>query len=207
MVRIPPFHEAIKWSRERWRFVFDSRQLHFFWHFLLLGLTAASSISLGGAFGKIKLSEYATTKSQQRKIPKPERFVEITRAGNLKLSFCRRTYAIPTSNQRILSMRRRHGRLVRIIMMSAADRTPNEEKDLRSLIRQAAKEICKHADGLFGTTTSAASDWQRRFVKRAGCIVIDEAGAAVHSEIMIPWRDNKRLILAGDSRQLPPVYT
>jgi hypothetical protein len=113
--------------------------------------------------------------------------------------------AIPTSSQGILSVRRRHGRLVRIIMMSAADRIPDEEKDLRSLIRQAAKETCKQADGLFGTTTSAASDWQRRFVKRAGCIVIDEAGAAVHSEIMIPWRNNKRLILAGDSRQLPPA--
>lgn len=48
----------------------------------------------------------------------------------------------------------------------------------------------------------------KQFLKVMKCVVIDEAGAAVVSEIMIPWKGVMKLILAGDFRQMPPAkYT
>jgi superfamily I DNA and/or RNA helicase len=48
-------------------------------------------------------------------------------------------------------------------------------------------------------------DWVKHFIKILKCVVIDEAGAAVVSEIMIAWRGDAKIILAGDFHQLTPV--
>jgi hypothetical protein len=93
--------------------------------------------------------------------------------------------AIPTINPVIIRLKLRHEILIKALNTSEESRGHEVEERLRSLIRKADKDIAINANGCCGTTTSSKSPWTRKLVKRAGCIVVDEAVAAVPSEVLI----------------------
>jgi AAA domain len=113
--------------------------------------------------------------------------------------------AIPTTNAKLLQMRAQHQYFIKVINQHPANRMPEDQERLRSYVRCLCKAVILNADAICGTTTSAMGDWVKHFLKIMKCVVIDEAGAAVVSEIMIPWKGDMKLIVAGDFRQLPPA--
>jgi hypothetical protein len=54
-----------------------------------------------------------------------------------------------------------------------------------------------NADGLCGTKTFSKSAWSRKLIKHAGCIVVDETGAAVPSEVIYRGEAPRDLPLLG----------
>jgi hypothetical protein len=73
-----------------------------------------------------------------------------------------------------------------------------------SLIKQAMLRIAVAADIMVSTTHGSLERFTKIFNKEiAKVTVIDEVGCILHAEAMIPWRNSRPLLLAGDINQLP----
>ncbi|RDW71234.1 hypothetical protein BP6252_07797 [Coleophoma cylindrospora] len=113
---------------------------------------------------------------------------------------------LPTTNQKIIGLRDGHGEIIKILRTLPEERTDDDLSVSRILIRRAMRDICEKADIIFSTTTRS---WDvplvRKFTKNSDVVGLEEAGCAVPSELYIPWRGNKYLLMAGDPNQLPPT--
>lgn len=116
---------------------------------------------------------------------------------------------VPTQCQKILRLRTSNGdvqEFLRIYQTPVKKRTETDDDNFRPLMNKTLHAIIEAADAVCTTTTKCWDKGSmRRFTKSADYCLIDEAGSAVNSEVAIPWRCKKRLIMTGDPKQLPPA--
>jgi ATP-dependent RNA/DNA helicase IGHMBP2 len=83
----------------------------------------------------------------------------------------------------------------------------NEVRALRAELRQLEAAITKGlvdgAEAVLATTTGAADE--RLFERAFDRVVVDEAAQALEAACWIPLQRGRRLVLAGDHKQLPPT--
>ncbi|KAK3255793.1 hypothetical protein CYMTET_35045 [Cymbomonas tetramitiformis] len=80
-------------------------------------------------------------------------------------------------------------------------------KELRKREDQAVKEVMGHARVVLATNTGAADYALKHMEAAFDLVVIDEAAQALEVSCWIPMLRGRRVVLAGDHKQLAPTIT
>lgn len=122
---------------------------------------------------------------------------------------------IETKNPKLREISGHHSEFARMLKLTPAERNALDDErsaqehppyeQFRTLLKHAARSIYSIVDPVCTTIALAGQDTLIvEFVDHADAAAVDEAGSSTELEILITWRANRPLILAGDPAQLPP---